>query len=47
MDQLYNGLNEGKDPATALHNAKLTLVHSSGNYRRPYYWGAFQLYAGS
>jgi len=47
MDELYKGLNEGKDPATALRNAKLTLVHSTGNYRRPYYWGPFQLYAGS
>ncbi|PYU12106.1 MAG: hypothetical protein DMG37_14415 [Acidobacteria bacterium] len=47
MDELYKGLNEGKDPATALRNAKLTLVHSTGNYRRPFYWGHFQLYAGS
>ncbi len=47
MDELYKGLNEGKDPATALRNAKLTLVHSTGNYRRPFYWGPFQLYAGS
>ena len=47
MDELYKGLNAGKDPATALRNAKLTLVHSSGNYRRPFYWAPFQLYAGS
>jgi len=47
MDELYKGVNEGKDPATALRNAKLTLVHSAGNYRRPFYWGPFQLYAGS
>lgn len=47
MDELYKGLNEGKDPATALRNAKLTLVHSASNYRRPFYWGPFQLYAGS
>lgn len=47
MDELYKGLNRGKDPASALHNAKLTLVHSTGNYRRPYYWAPFQLYAGS
>ena len=47
MDELYKGLKEGKDPATALRNAKLTLVHSTGNYRRPFYWGPFQLYAGS
>jgi len=47
MDELYKGLNAGKDPATALRTAKLTLVHSSGNYRKPFYWAPFQLYAGS
>jgi CHAT domain-containing protein len=47
MNELYKGLKEGKDPATALRNAKLTLVHSTGNYRRPFYWAPFQLYAGS
>jgi CHAT domain-containing protein len=47
MDELYKGLNSGQDPATALRNAKLTLLHSSGNYRRPFYWAPFQLYAGS
>jgi CHAT domain-containing protein len=47
MDELYKGLNAGQDPATALRNAKLTLVHSSGNYRKPFYWAPFQLYTGS
>lgn len=47
MDELYKGLSAGKDPASALREAKLTLVHSKGNYRRPFYWGPFQLYAGS
>lgn len=47
MDELYKGLNTGKDPATALRDAKLTLVHSNGNYRRPFYWAPFQLYDGS
>jgi CHAT domain-containing protein/tetratricopeptide (TPR) repeat protein len=47
MDQLYNGLHAGQDPATALRNAKLSLLHSSGNYRRPFYWGPFLLYSGS
>jgi CHAT domain-containing protein/Flp pilus assembly protein TadD len=47
MDELYKGLNAGQDPATALRNAKLALVHSSGNYRRPFYWAPFQLYSGS
>jgi CHAT domain-containing protein len=47
MDELYRGLHSGQDPATALRNAKLTLVHSSGNYRKPFYWAPFLLYSGS
>jgi CHAT domain-containing protein len=47
MDELYKGLSAGLDPATALRKAKLTLVHSDGNYRKPFYWAPFQLYAGS
>lgn len=47
MDGLYEGLTEGKDPATALRDAKLALLHSSGAYRRPFYWAPFQLYSGS
>ncbi len=47
MDELYKGIHAGEDPATALRNAKLTLVHSSGNYRKPFYWAPFLLYAGS
>jgi CHAT domain-containing protein/Tfp pilus assembly protein PilF len=47
MDELYKGLHAGEDPATALRNAKLTLVHSNGNYRKPFYWAPFLLYSGS
>jgi CHAT domain-containing protein/Flp pilus assembly protein TadD len=47
MDQLYQGIHAGQDPATALRNAKLTLVHSNGNYRKPFYWAPFLLYSGS
>jgi CHAT domain-containing protein len=47
MDELYKGLSAGQDPATALRNAKLSLVHSEGNFRKPFYWAPFQLYAGS
>jgi CHAT domain-containing protein len=47
MDELYQGLHAGRDPASALHDAKLTLVHSSGNYRKPFYWAPFLLYSGS
>jgi len=47
MDELYKGVKAGQDPATALRNAKLSLVRSSGTFRKPFYWAPFQLYAGS
>jgi CHAT domain-containing protein len=47
MDELYKGLRAGQDPATALRNAKLSLARSTGVFRKPFYWAAFQLYAGS
>jgi len=47
MDQLYGELAAGRSPDAALRTAKLALIHSPGVYRKPFYWGAFQLYAGS
>jgi CHAT domain-containing protein len=47
MDNLYLNINNGQDPAVALRNAKLAMLHSSGVYRRPFYWAAFQIYIGS
>jgi tetratricopeptide (TPR) repeat protein len=50
MDAFYRELFAGKDPATALRNAKLTLLHSPDSdsvFRKPFYWAPFQLYAGS
>jgi CHAT domain-containing protein len=47
MDQLYSELQAGKSPDEALRAAKLTLIHSSRIYRKPLFWGAFQLYAGA
>jgi CHAT domain-containing protein len=50
MDSLYNALNQGKDPATALREAKLKLLHSldpGSVFKKPFYWAPFQLYAGS
>lgn len=47
MDQLYSELQAGKAPDEALRAAKLSLIHSSRIYRKPLFWGAFQLYAGS
>jgi CHAT domain-containing protein/Tfp pilus assembly protein PilF len=50
MDALYGELSQGKDPATALRDAKLSLLHSSDPssvFKKPFYWAPFQLYAGS
>jgi CHAT domain-containing protein len=50
MDALYGELSQGKDPATALRNAKLSLLHSADPnsvFKKPFYWAPFQLYAGS
>jgi CHAT domain-containing protein len=47
MDKLYDGLNRGQDPASALRAAKLSLLHSDSVFKKPYYWAPFQLYAGS
>jgi CHAT domain-containing protein len=50
MDALYGRLQSGKDPATALRDAKLSLLHSTAPdsvFKKPFYWAPFQLYAGS
>ena len=50
MDALYRELSQGKDPATALRDAKLKLLHSADSdsvFKKPFYWAPFQLYAGS
>jgi CHAT domain-containing protein len=47
MDRLYSELEAGKTPDAALRTAKLALIHAPNVYRKPFYWGAFQLYAGS
>jgi CHAT domain-containing protein/lipopolysaccharide biosynthesis regulator YciM len=44
MDVLYKELAAGKPPAVALRTAKLSLIESLGNLRKPYYWAPFQLY---
>ena len=44
MDVLYSELAAGKPPAVALRAAKLSLIGSQGNLRKPYYWAPFQLY---
>jgi CHAT domain-containing protein len=47
MDRLYGELEAGNSPDAALRTAKLSLIHTAGVYRKPLYWGGFQLYAGS
>lgn len=47
MDRLYAELEAGRNPDAALRAAKLSLIHSTGVYRKPLYWGGFQLYTGS
>jgi CHAT domain-containing protein len=46
MDHLYAGLMDGESPPVALRNAKLEMLHSTGVFRKPYYWAPFQLYTG-
>jgi CHAT domain-containing protein len=45
MDALYQGLQDGLPPSAALRAAKLKLLHGPEEFRRPFYWGSFQLYS--
>ncbi|MCU1349035.1 MAG: Tetratricopeptide 1 repeat-containing protein [Acidobacteria bacterium] len=47
MDRMYAGIRAGRDPASALRDAKLQLMRSSPIYKRPLYWAPFVLYSGS
>jgi CHAT domain-containing protein len=44
MDAMYRELASGRDPASALREAKLGLLHSRNIYSRPFYWAPFVLY---
>lgn len=46
MSKLYGDLVRGVPPADALRTAQLSLLHSDYPYKKPYYWGPFQLYSG-
>jgi CHAT domain-containing protein len=46
MGELYRGLHEGRAPAVALRQAKLSLLHSQGNFRKPFFWAPLQVYTG-
>jgi CHAT domain-containing protein len=47
MADFYGRMLAGAVPADALREAKLGLLRSKGAYRKPFYWGPFQLYLGS
>ncbi len=46
MGRMYDELNRGQTPEAALRAAKLSLLHSDGVARKPFYWAPFQLYTG-
>ncbi len=47
MTQLYANLRHGSSPAAALRKAQLSLIHSKGAFRKPYYWAPFEVFADS
>lgn len=44
MNRFYDEMEKGADPEAALRTAKLSLLRES-NFRNPFYWAPFQLYA--
>jgi CHAT domain-containing protein len=47
MGRFYERLSLGDPPNAALRQAKLWLLARGGNYAKPYYWGAFQIFTTS
>jgi CHAT domain-containing protein len=45
MGHLYDGIAAGNPPDVSLRAAKVEMLHSRGVFRKPVYWGAFQLYS--
>jgi CHAT domain-containing protein len=45
MGHLYDGIAAGNPPDVSLRAAKLDMLHGRGVFRKPIYWGAFQLYS--
>jgi len=43
MSKFYEGVAQKREAASALRDAKLLLLHGD-RYRKPFYWGAFQVY---
>jgi len=44
MEELYKRWRDGDSPAAALRGAKLKLMRSGGAFRKPYYWGPFEVF---
>ena len=44
MKEFYQEWREGGDPAAALRGAKKQLMRAGGAFRKPYYWGAFEVF---
>ncbi len=44
MKEFYAEWRVGRNPATALRGAKLKLMWSGGAFRKPYYWGPFEVF---
>jgi CHAT domain-containing protein len=47
MADFYDRISHRVAPVDALREAKLTLLRGGRVYRKPFYWGPFQLYAGA
>lgn len=46
MEAMYRAIRNGRDPASALREAKLSLLHSNSIQRKASYWAPFILYSG-
>jgi CHAT domain-containing protein len=44
MADLYKELGRGARPAEALRSAQLAMVRSKTVFRKPYYWGPFEVF---
>lgn len=44
MEEFYKEWRAGAQPAAALRQAKLKLMRTGGAFRKPYYWGAFEVF---
>jgi len=44
MQEFYKGWRAHGNSTSALRNAKLKLMRSGGAFRKPYYWGPFEIF---